>query len=53
MTDHDRIELLAGYLEARIANLGHPVGMGIAPARETLERIAADCLKIATYEDTQ
>jgi hypothetical protein len=40
-------DLVRTYLEVSIANLGYPVGMGMAPNPETLNKMAADIAKIA------
>lgn len=43
----DRIDLIATLLQVQIANIGYPVGCGVAPHPETLRKIAENVVAIA------
>lgn len=44
MNERNLAKLIAVKLAAEIANLSYPVGMGVAPNRETVERWAQGLL---------
>ena len=46
--EHTKQELMEHLLETMIANLGYPVGMGLAPHPDATKKMAEFALKLAS-----
>jgi hypothetical protein len=51
VSPHSKQELMEYLLETMIANIGYPVGMGMAPHPGTIRKMAEHALKLATAEE--